>query len=620
MVDSPTGPYGALIINGLPSSAGVEALALNQVTKANDYLVTLGVASSALVPPVITPVFPAGGVAPLPVTLPQPNFSTVVWTAPGLPDQFNQTLNTNNIMPAPFDTAPPVLSFGSAPVPFSDTAPTAPGVDLNFAYPADLTVALPAPPNLLSLNTINFAGINMPTIDYTLPVLTAVAPSVIAYTPGALYTSSLLTQLKTTMQYRIQYGGTGLPAAVETAIWNRGREREAKSMADSVAALQRMEDLGFAFPPGVYMDARIKIETEYGYVSAGISREVMIKQAELELENILKALDTSVALEGKLIDYTNSVEQRLFEAAKYATEAGIAIYNSQVQAYSAYLDAYKTKVQIYTALVQGEIAKVDAYKAQISAEEAKAQINTALVQQYKVGADVALSSIEVYKAQISAIQIKAEIEKTKVEVFGEQVKAYSAKIGAYSAGVEAFRATIQAEATKQEAFKSSVEAYSAQVDAAVKQIEARIKEFEGLIEAKNSQWEGYKAAIAGEASKAQAVAATNQVIAEAFKAQILGINAYNEVLVKEWQVALDQAQRVSEIGVSAAKANAELFMTTRSLALDAAKVGAQVSAQLGASALGAVNFSTHISDSISNSFSEGQTYSYNVNQDFSASV
>ena len=81
-------------------------------------------------------------------------------------------------------------------------------------------------------------------------------------------------------------------------------------------------------------------------------------------------------------------------------------------------------------------------------------------------------------------------------------------------------------------------------------------------------------------------------------------SAYNEVLVKQWQVSLDQAQRTAEIGINTAKANAELYITTRSLALDAAKTGAQVSAQIGAAAMNAVNFSGTVSSSEAYSASE----------------
>jgi hypothetical protein len=120
----------------------------------------------------------------------------------------------------------------------------------------------------------------------------------------------------------------------------------------------------------------------------------MIKQAELAYQATGKTVDRKAlrsSLRASSMDIANLVEQRLFEATKYATEAGIAIYNAQVQAYAAYLDAYKTKVQIYTAQVQAEIARVEAFKAEVQAELAKAQINHELVEQYKAQVEAALS-------------------------------------------------------------------------------------------------------------------------------------------------------------------------------------------------------------------------------------
>ena len=82
---------------------------------------------------------------------------------------------------------------------------------------------------------------------------------------------------------------------------------------------------------------------------------------------------------------------------------------------------------------------------------------------------------------------------------------------------------------------------------------------------------------------------------------------------------LDQAQRVTEIGIQAAKANAELYMTTRSLAIDAAKVGAQVSAQLGAAAINTINWSTSYSNAMSSSTSKATSTSQSVSQSISSS-
>lgn len=589
------------------------AYASNQTGQANSFLLKLGNIASGLAAPIIEPIFPSVDAAPTPLTTPLPSMQEVVWTAPGLPAAFSSDLNINDLMPDAFDESPPQLLFGTAPVEFTEPAPSAPGVILPDSYP-DLNVTLPAPPSLMSLSTYSFDGVNLPTIDTNVPELTAVAPSVIPYNPGSGYASSLLTAIQSTLESRITEGGTGLPPAVEEALWNRGREREYRQIADALSELERMESLGYAFPPGMYMDARYKIQTEMGYASNMISREIMVKQAELELDNVKTSLQLAVQMESNLLTYTNQVEQRIFEASRYATEAGVSIYNAKVQAYGVYLDAYKTKISIYEAQIRGELAKVEVYKTQVAAEQAKAQINTALVEQFRVKTEAALSAIRVFEAQIQAISTKAEIEKIKVQIYGEQVRGYTARIGAYTAGVEGYRATIQAESVKQEAYKTRVAAYSAKVDAATKEIEARIREYEGRIAAKNAEWDGYKAAYQGEAARAQAITAVNSTLADTYRSQTVATSSYNDALTKQWQASTEQIQRVAEIGIQAAKTNSDLYLTTRSLALDAAKVGAQVSAQLGASALNAVNWSNSLSLATSNSSSTStSTSSSNVN-------
>jgi hypothetical protein len=612
----------------LGSPLGITAYANAQTDAANAFLLTLAHATADLTPPVITPVFPAGPSAPGQLTTTPPPFQSIVWTSPDAPTAFTEVLDVTDVMPEPFDDEPPALSFGIAPAAFSEAAPAAPGINLVFEDPA-LTVDLPAAPSLLSLNIAPFAGITLPDAPSDdVQVLTAVEPSIREYVPGAQYTSSLLTAVKTALEDTIVNGGTGLNADVENAIWDRGREREARSRSDALKDLDKMEEMGFALPPGTYLDARLKLTTESDYANRGLSREIMIKQAELAYAATKDRIEAAVSLEGKCMDYANAVEQRLFESTKYATEAGIAIYNAKVQAYAAFLDAYKVKVEIYTAEVQAQIALVDAYKAQVEAESAKAQVNTAIVAQYQAQIQAALSAVDIYKARIEGIRIKAEIEKTKIEAYGAQIQGYVAKVNAYTAGVEGYRASLEAEGTKQKIYQSQVEAFTARVEAAGKEADVRIAAYRGRLDANLSLWEGYKAQLSGEASKAQAIAGYNSSLADEYKAEVAAVTSYNETLTKQWQVALDQAQRVSDIGVNAAKANAELYITTRSLALDAAKVGAQVSAQLGAAALNAINWSTSISTSASTgysqSYSESLSSSYgeskSTNYNYSASV
>jgi hypothetical protein len=614
---APSGTSWDYIYLGNPE--GISAYADRQTDNAQTFLLRLGDAVAGLAPPVITPEFPTGGSAPALSVPALPTFSTAVWTSPAIPTLFTGTLDVSDLTVAPFDEGAPVLLFPTAPLAFSEALPDAPGLNLTFADPT-LALNLPTAPDLLAISIAPFAGLNMPTFSATEPTLTLTPPSIREYTPGAPYTSALLTALKTSLQERITTGGTGLNADVENAIWDRGREREARSTRDALDALDQMEALGYSAPPGIYLDARLKVITELDYANRGHSREVMIKSAELELDNVKHALTTAESLESTLINYTNAIEQRLFDSTKYATEAGIAIYNAQVQGFAALVEVYRTKVQVYTAQIAAETAKVDAYRALVQAEEAKAQVNTALVQQYKVSADVALSAIEVYKAEIAGIQTKAEIEKIKVEVFGEQVRAYGARVNAYTAGVEGYRASIEAETAKQQAYRAQVDAFAAQVEASVKQIDARIAVYRGQLDAKNTEWEGYKATVAGESARIAGIVSTNSALAQVYQSQVTGLSSFNEVLTKQWQATLDQNQKVADIAIAAAKANSELYITTRSLALDAAKVGATVSAQLGAAALNAIHWSTSYSDANSVSLSVGTSYSNSTSQSLSESL
>lgn len=613
------GPTSVLTSSLLGTAAGMTAYAQGQVGAATAFVATIAQSIAGLQPPVVNAIFPGGGSAPS-LSIPSaPSFGVPIWNSPGFPAALTAVLDVGDLGIEPFDKDPPLLMFGTAPDAFSGVMPDAPAINLDFVDPT-LVVNLPSVPQLLTLDIQPFDGINLPTFDADDPVLVAVEPSVREYVPGDRYTSDLLTGLESTLLDRITSGGTGLTQEVENAIWDRGREREFRSQSDALAQVEQMESLGYALPAGIYLDARLKVMTESDYVNRGLNRDIIVQSSNLMLDNIKSAITAAVQLETEQLTYNNAVEQRLFDATKYATEAGISIYNAKVTTFAAMVEVYKTKIQIYTAQIQAEVSKVEAYKAQIQAEEAKAQVNTALVNQYSVQVQAALANVEIYKAEITGIQTKAQIEQTKVSVFGEQVRGYTAQINAYTAGVEGFRASISAEATKQDAYKSQVDAFAANVNATVGIIDARVRAYEGLIAAKTAEYDGYKAAVAGESARVDAISKISGITADVYRSQVTGITGYNEVLTKQWQATLDQNQRTAEIGIQASKANADLYISTRSLALDAAKTAATVSAQIGSAALNAVNFSGSVSSSEGYNASESASSSIGTNTSNSTST
>ena len=585
------------------------ALSASMISISEAYLGQLGSAASSLVPSVINPSFPTIGVAPKPVTTAMPDLMEVTWTTPSSPSPFSGTLNTDGLLPGPFQGTAPILYFGSPPDPFTGVLPPAPAVNLNFTYPTP-SIVLPSVPTLLSLDTILLPQVTIPSFSANIPTLNAVVPGIKSYIEAPMYTSALLTQAQTDLQRALSDGTwTGLPAAAEGGLWDRASEREFRAQADALADLDRMEGLGYAFPPGIWLDARLKIQTETDNTRTALSREIMVKQAEMTLDNITKARSEAVLLEGKLIDYATQTAQRTLEACKYVTEAGVQIYNATVEGYKASLEGYKTQAVVYEAQIRGLEATVHVYQAEIEFERTKAEINTALISQYTAEVNAALATLKITELQVEIIKTQAEVEKIKVEVFGSEVQAFASSVNAYSAQIGAYKTQVEAQGVIEGVFKTQADVYGTMVQSGATAISAKVADYKGRIDAYITQIELYKSQIQSMIGQSQSASFYNTAQAEVYRAELGALSSYNEVLTKQWEATISEGTNIAQVAVKAAEANGQLYISSRSLALDASKVGAQVSAQLGAAALNAIHWSSSVSQSSSNSNAYSTAYS-----------
>lgn len=603
-------PYNNPVWGDPKQAKDIASQMLNTVT---GYVNTLNNLAGNLFPPQITPSFPTINALPAQLTATAPTLATVAWNVPAQPAAFTGSLNVSPYLPGQFQGTPPTLNFGSAPAPFSGTVPAAPSLDFNFTYP-NTAVALPNAPPLLSLNPVVFSPLALPTFTGTTPQMTLSTPSILPYVEGSGFTSSLLTTIENDLAaVYADDSYTGLTAGTQKAMWDAAREREYRQQADALAALDRdMEALGYQLPHGVYTDARFKIYTETTYSIQGLSRDIMVKQAEMRLENVVKARELAVQLESTLIGYANNQAQRAFEAAKYATEAQIEIYNAQVKIYEVQIEAYKAQIEAYNAQLHQIEIYVEQLKAQIAFEQTKAEINTAIVNQYKTEVDAALAVIQVYDLQVKIIQTQADIQKTKVEAYGSQIQAFVGTVNAYTAQIEAYKANIEAQGAIEGVYKTQVDVYAAEVQAGVGIADALVRQYEGQIKAYEAQLEGYKANLQAMVEQARAAQEYNTSAVEAFKGNVASVTAYNQVLTSQWEAVINEQEKITEVAVKAAEANGQLYIAAKQLSIDAAKTGAQTAAQLGAAALNAISFHNTSSWSLGTTYTNSQQNSSSV--------
>lgn len=215
-----------------------------------------------------------------------------------------------------------------------------------------------------------------PLIDISFtPVADPGVATPATYVPAGDYSSSLMSLLTTTILNRLA-GGTGLPTAVEAALWDRAREREVLAAAANIDQISSdMEGLGWDLPPGVLFDAVARETRGYYDKVSTISRDIAMKQADLEQANWKTSIDQGLQLETALAEVT-------FKRS------------------SVVLDAYRAEIMRFDAEVRQDVAhwetNIKQYEAQqnyilngqkINSDLIRAN-TTSLLEAGKVGAQV----------------------------------------------------------------------------------------------------------------------------------------------------------------------------------------------------------------------------------------
>lgn len=541
-----------------------------------------------------SPPTPPGAITP-PIA---PTLPDITVTIPNTPGAFTEGAPV--IVVTDFAGAEPNLNLPSAPTVSYGPAPTVPDVsDVNM--PNEPTLADVALPTFLSLNTPTFGGVDL-HYDYLnkledIPTLELVQPTPYHYARGPAYASALLDNLKAVLNERIK-GGTGLNPAVEQAIWDRARSRETQTaLANEAEVMRQSEALGFQLPSGVLAAQLREAQQAYYDKLSGFSRDVAIKQAELEQENLKQTIAQGMQLESQLIDYSLKLEQMTFEAAKTAAENAIQIYNGQVEKFKALLAAYDTYAAAYKTIMDAELSKVEVYKAELQGEQAKAEINNSLVQRYKAQIEAGMSRVEVYKALVGAANTRVQLEQTKLGAVGEQIKAYVAQVNAETAKVEAYKAGVQAETAKVEIYSAKAQAYGIKTNAQAEKARAEISRFNVLAQVKEAEWRGYEAQVRAEATRLGAIASHIDALTANYKVQAEVLQASASLQERAWEASAKQYEAGQNYAMQAAKLNGDWQMQAAEARRDVAKAGTQVYAQLVASSYGMVNASASISGS-----------------------
>lgn len=585
-----------------------------------------------------------------------------------------------------------ILDLPNAPTLKDIAAPAKPSLDMAVNLPPtpilerpnvpvrpaiDVDVDLPAPPDMSLPEMAKLFDVSLPVWDdNTLPVWNEATVKQLDSAKFSFnhdwwhetdYQSKLYDRLLITAQNMLdpsKIGNFGLPDGVVNALFNKPRERLAKETKRAIQeATTRWASRGFSLPSGV-LDKQIHaiLDDENTKLSE-LNSDIFVQATKEQMEQLRFAITQGLALEQHTFNIFDNMVKRLFEVARYNTEAQFKLYDYYVQIFNANNDSYKMAVDIYNSKVQNILT---IYKTKLDAQSTISGLNNQLLEIYKAklqgvqmnaeafktlmsGASIKMDAIktqieayrtdlqaygealngeklkfELYKTRLDGENIKADIGKTQAQIYATQMDAYKTQVESENKKLDAYDSLVKGELAKAQIYDTQVKAYAERLrayqatgDLGLKRIQIKTDVAKAYLSKYSAELDGYKANLQANLSLVQ----TN---AENFRA---AINAWQSKI--QMQVAgLETQSKWTDMQTRTNIAHSEMQMkqyealmknaqTRAQIALEQAKAVGQFSAQLAAGAMSAGHISASISASGSASTSQSKSESTSTSHNYS---
>lgn len=576
-------------------------------------------------PPLTAPTFD-----PLDINLgAEPDLSVSPPVIPAAPIMTSIDSLLANLDVGDMDALPPAptlipINLPDAPGAISVPTPIKPAIDTAVDLPSAPVVVLPDMDPMLPITIPDFVFPTLPDFNDTPPDASAlVVPNVFINWAEPKYESELLDDLM--LQVRsMMAGGTGLPPAVEDALFSRARERLS---AETKRAVQEAFDTwagrGFTMPPGMLTKA-VNVAQEEGRLKAAeLNRDILVEAAKWEIENIRFAVQQGMALEQLTQNLFENMAKRLFEVAKFQAESQINVFNAQISLFNAQNQAFNTLAQVYKTKLDGALSKLQAYKTAIEGQALIGQINTQAVEVYKAKLQGITANVDVYKAMMDGAKVRAETIKTQldayradVQVFAEQINAEKVKFDAYETQVKAETAKAGMLDAQARAYASTIQALASKADIKVKGVQIKMDAAKVHVQKYLADVDGYKAQLSAAMQEVGFVTDVFKARVDAWRAKAGAVTTVAEAEIRQTDMVTRTNIAFSEMQMKEYEAKMQKAIQTAQIALEAAKAMGAYSAQLAAGAMSAM----HVSASVSGSGSQSDSFSNSVSKSTSEST
>lgn len=553
-------------------------------------------------------------------------------TQPQVPNPGDVDTGGLNVSPN-FGSAPssPSIHIPAPPIVSLPTVPTGPPPLNDVEIPTYVGEPLPDVPTLYELDLPDAPDIQIDDLDVQRPefippgALQDVYESDLAGFRDVLWTginSELAAAGIPDVNDRLNAmlaGGTGLPANIEQALFDRAIGREEVSSVQAVAqANTEWAARGFDLP-GSTLLARVQEARQANRTERGrINRELSIQFHTQEIENLRFTVQQGIALEGTLLE----AHTRIYDSARQLADGHWVvvkgIYDSSLDYFRLQLEIYRTDVEVFKEKLQIELTKLEVYRSELEAQRLIGQLNQQLVEIYNAELQGVLAGVEVFKAQVDGANAQIRAELSKLEGFKAQIDAYTATLNGERIKFEIYDTQVGAEETKARVYTAQVDAYGKRIEAYRTEVGAEASKVDALVRVEESNVRRYSEEVSAWSAGIEADTKNLAGFVDVYRAQL---SKYEALLSKEqyrvtgesrnFQLEIEQERTRVDALIKQTDQTIEQMKHATNMGLGATETAAKVNAQLAASSMSAINVGASMSSSNSVSASDNRSCSTN---------
>jgi hypothetical protein len=538
-------------------------------------------------------------------------------------EDFQNLLSSLDLLAIPTYT-PPITTLDIPPPPAPiDTsgAPDRPTLN-DVTVPDDPNVAIPGPPDEIQINVPARPVIVLPTFEDEPVTFDTPNVNTVMQWDEPTYHSDTLDAIKATIQ-RWLAGGTGMTPEVETALFDRARDKlDTSAMKRVQEAFDTFAAKGWAMPPGMLAEQVNIAQQEAQQMAADLATDILTKSAEWEQENLRQAVSQGIALEGVLIQQFENVAKRVFDAARARLDADVQMFGAYVSLYNARQAGRQILVAIFEAKLKAALAPLDVMKAELEAEQLKGQLNETRARIYATKMEAVRAIVSIFEAKVNAARVKSEVERNKIDAFKADVEAFAAILSARKTAFEAYEAQMRGEGVKGQIVESYARAFAATVDGINGSNNSKINFVRAKIEALTAGVQKYTARLTAQRDRIAAQSEAVRARASSYTADVqrfsaeLGMNTELARLVQQLaELRLRNNLAYYEVKQKAYDAAMARTIQRAEIAEHGLAAAGSMASQLAAGAMSAGHVQASLSGSGSASASNSASWNYQYNYD-----